>query len=303
MDEKIKLSVIVPAFNEEKSIASTIQKIQETLQNLSDQSISNLAKYEIIIVDDGSRDKTKEVVREFKNVVLVEHLINKGYGASLKDGIKKARYGWICITDADGTYPIQDIPRLLADIPAYDMVIGARTGKSVHIPALRKPAKWFLTQLANYLTRTKIPDLNSGLRIFRKDIAERFEELFPNGFSFTTTITLASLTNGYQVKFIPIDYYKREGKSSISAIRDFTGFTQLIIRLVLYFRPLNFFLPLSLFFLAISAIWVTRDLTSYCSAGFSSCRIGLFSVLLFLFSMQILLFGLLAYLIIRRTKL
>lgn len=296
MKEEIKLSIVIPAYNEEKAIRQTIENLKKTLDMQS-------LEYEIIVVDDGSKDKTKEIIKNYKNIILIEHSSNRGYGASLKDGIKKAKYDWIGITDADGTYPIQDIPRLLKFIPKYDMVVGARTGTSVFIPAVRKPAKWFLNKLANYLTKKNIPDLNSGLRIFRKDIAERFEKLFPDGFSFTTTITIVSLINGYQVKFVPINYFQREGKSTISAIRDFTGFTQLIIKLVLYFKPLNFFIPLALFFFILSLLWTTRDLSIFCSEGLVSCKIGMFSVLLFLFSMQILFFGLLADLIISRTKL
>lgn len=294
MKEMINLSVVIPAYNEEKSIRQTIDQINRILTQ-------EALDYEIIIVDDGSEDRTKEFIKDFKDVILIEHEINKGYGASLKDGIKKAKFGWICIIDADGTYPVEDISKLLSYVPQHDMVTGARTGKFVKIPFLRKPAKWFLNQLANYLTKTKIPDLNSGLRIFRKEIIERFVNLFPDGFSFTTTLTIACLTNNYKVKFIPINYYKREGKSSISAIRDFTGFVQLIIRLVLYFKPLNFFIPMSLFFILLSFIWAMKDLFIFCSLG--ACQIGIFSVMLFISGLQIGFLGLLADLIIKRTRL
>lgn len=293
---KLNVSIIIPAYNEEVSIKDTLEKISLIL---SEEEIN----YEIIVVDDGSTDNTKQIIKQFKKVVLLEHLNNQGYGASLKDGIKIAKFPWILITDADGTYPIEEIPNLCKFVPDYDMVVGARIKKSAKIPSLRKPAKWFLNKLANYLTHTEIPDLNSGLRIFRKEIALRFMSLFPNGFSFTTTITIASLTNDYKVKYIPIDYFKREGKSTISPIRDFVGFTQLIIRLVLYFRPLNFFIPMSLLLLVFSIVWSTKDLFQYCIGGFWSCRIGLFSAMVFLFAMQILFFGLLADLMIKRTKL
>src|SRR5262249_30531562 len=149
----------------------------------------------------------------------------------------------LAITDADGTYPIDDITNLARQTDGFDMVVGARTGSHVKIPFVRRPAKWFINQLANYLSGHKIPDLNSGLRLFKRELAERFFSLFPEGFSFTTTITVSGLTNGYQVKFVPVNYFKRVGQSSISPLRDFFGFMFLVVRLVTYFKPLNVFLP------------------------------------------------------------
>ena len=158
------------------------------------------------------------------------------------------------ITDADGTYPVEEIPSLLKWTDRYDMVVGARTGEIVKIPFLRRPAKWFLRKLASYLAKTKIPDLNSGLRVFKKDIALKYWKLFPDGFSFTSTITMACLTNNYDVKYIPINYYKREGKSTIHPIRDFIGFNNLLLRLVIHFSPLRVFIPFALLlFLVVNA--------------------------------------------------
>ncbi len=295
MKANIEISVIVPAFNEEKSISETISRLKSTLKDL---------KYEIIVVSDGSTDKTREIIeKKYDDVVLINHRTNKGYGASLKDGIRVAKYEWIAITDADGTYPIHEIPNLLKYADNYDMIVGARIKKGAKIPAIRKPAKWMLNQLTNYLTKTKIPDINSGLRVFRKDIAQRFESLFPDGFSFTTTITIATLANGYDIKYVPIEYYKREGKSSISPLRDFVGFTQLIVRIVLYFKPLNFFIPVSLFFLIISMLLAVKDLLNYCGGGFLECRLGLLSIGVFIFAIQIAFLGLIADLVIKRTKL
>jgi glycosyltransferase involved in cell wall biosynthesis len=189
------------------------------------------------------------------NVILVEHEFNMGYGAALKTGIKKAKYEYIVITDADGTYPNEMIPQLvmLAVEGEHDMVVGARTGVDVNIPMIRKPAKWFISWLANYLTGMKIPDLNSGLRVIRKAVVESRKKILPSGFSFTSTITIAMLTNGYSVKYVPINYFKRTGKSKIKPIQDTMNFVQLIIRTTLYFRPLKVFMPLCflLFMLAI----------------------------------------------------
>ena len=141
------------------------------------------------------------------------------------------------------------------------MVVGARVGSKVKIPLIRKPAKWFITKLASYLTGTKIPDLNSGLRVMKKEVVEKYIRILPDGFSFTSTITLAMLTNGYSVKYVPIDYFRRYGKSKIKPIQDTLNFIQLIIRTVLYFNPLKVFVPLSLFlvllaFLVLLGSWV-----------------------------------------------
>jgi len=134
------------------------------------------------------------------------------------------------------------------------MVVGARINSKSQIPLSRRPTKWVLNQLANYLTKTKIPDLNSGLRIIQRNALNRFMHLLPDGFSFTTTITLAFLTNGYKVKYLPINYYKRKGKSKIRPIRDTLNFLQLIIKTVLYFNPLKIFIPLSFIILALAII-------------------------------------------------
>ncbi|MBI5065270.1 glycosyltransferase family 2 protein [Candidatus Woesearchaeota archaeon] len=295
-EEKKSISVIVPCYNEGKSVSQTLDRINEIFKK-------STVDFEVIVVNDGSKDNTAQVLENYSGKIkIATNHPNKGYGASLKKGISISKYDWIAIVDADGTYPIEDFKSLLEFIPAYDMVVGART-KNASIPLLRRPAKLFLTKLARYLTGRKIPDLNSGMRVFHKRIFQRFEPLFPDGFSFTTTITMSCLTNEYSVKFIPIEYYKREGKSSIKPLKDFMGFTQLIIRLALYFKPLNVFLPISFFFFLLSIVLSMKDLVNYCSTNFFTCRIGVFSALVFIFAVQTAFLGLLADLIIKRTKL
>jgi glycosyltransferase involved in cell wall biosynthesis len=238
------VSIVIPAYNEEEAIGGVIDQIISVMEKAD---ITN----EIIVVDDGSTDNTVQIIQE-RAVQLVRHPFNKGYGAALKTGMRKAKYDTIAIIDADGTYPVEDVPQLVSGIGEWDMVVGARVGEEAKIPPSRKLAKWFLTQLANYLVGTPIPDLNSGLRAFKKDIAMRFYRILPSGFSFTITITLAFLSNDYLVQYVPIRYYKREGKSKIKPIRDTLGFLQLIIRTVMYFAPLKIFLPVSLLLFAIS---------------------------------------------------
>lgn len=283
-----ELSVIIPVYNEEEAIQKTVREVQSALKQVKSSS-------EVILVNDGSTDATAAILKKLSGVRIVAHVRNRGYGASLKTGIRSAQGKWILIVDADGTYPINAIPLLLKETSSYDMVVGARTGEKVSIPFFRRPAKWFLNLITTYLTGTKIPDLNSGLRVFRKEIAERFFHLFPEGFSFTTTITVACLTNGYSVRFVPINYYKRKGKSTMRP-QQFFAFLQLIARLITCFKPLNFFLPPSLLLVLLGLIKMILDLIhqNYFGVG---------GVMVVLAGIQIFMMGLLADLIITRTKL
>lgn len=283
----ISVTVLIPAFNEEESIAKTVEAIR--------QHAASVREMEIIVINDGSKDRTGEIAATLP-VTLIEHEVNTGYGSALKDGLRQAKHEYILIADADGTYPLEDIPRLLEDAAKYAMVVGARTGAVVKVPPLRKPGKWLITRLAEYLSQRKIPDLNSGFRVFRKDVALRFLTLYPDGFSFTTTITLAMLTNHYKVKFIPINYHRRVGKSSIKPLRDFTNFTILIIRICAYFKPLNVFVPPALVLILGGLI---KGAIDYTGQG----HLGLFGIVLALTGIQMLFIGLLADLIDQRMKL
>jgi glycosyltransferase involved in cell wall biosynthesis len=281
------VSVLIPACDEEESLADTVAAIV--------QHRGLFKEMEIIVIDDGSQDRTREIARKLP-VTLIEHDTTRGYGASLKDGLRVAKGDLVLIADADGTYPLEDIPRLAAEMDGYDMLIGARTGELVHIPLLRRIGKWIITQLAQYLSRQRIPDLNSGFRIFRKDVALRFLAMYPDGFSFTTTITLAMLTNHYRVKFLPINYRRRTGKSSIHPIRDFLNFTILIIRICACFKPLNVFVPPALLLIVLGVLKGTVDYTQ-------QRHLGGLSITMTLTGIQTLFIGLLADLIDQRMKL
>ncbi len=243
---KKALSVVIPVYNEKNSICNTLVEVNNILQK-------ETYDYEIIVVNDGSTDSTLDILNKFlavkkkikSKVKVYSHNINKGYGASLKTGINKANYPDICITDADSTYPNNFIPKLYEEYnKGFDMVVGQRQFKK--LPLITRPAKWFISTLSNFLVGEKILDINSGLRIFKKDIAVKFFPIICDGFSFTTTITLAMITNNYLIKYIPIEYFKREGKSKIKPIRDTLNFIQLIVRTVMYFNPLKIFLPISI---------------------------------------------------------
>ena len=191
---------------------------------------------------------------------MIDHNTNLGYGASLKTGIRRARHELIVITDADGTYPANRIPDLIAEMETAEMAVGARTGERVHIPWVRRPAKWCLRKLAEFLTGVEIPDLNSGLRCFRKQTVEEFLHLLPNNFSFTTTITLAYHQDARLVSYIPVDYEKRIGSSKIQPIRNTYGFLLLILRTVMYFDPMRVFMPPALVSLLITIATLGWDL-------------------------------------------
>lgn len=241
-------SIVVPAYNEEGAIAEDLTNLKQVLGEAR-------LSYEIIVVNDGSKDRTAEEAARVPGIRLVSHLHNRGYGASLKTGIREAQSEVIVITDADGTYPPRYIPQLCADIAAgADMAVGARTGKGVAIPSLRKPAKWFLSRLANYLSGRNIPDLNSGLRAFRRTEVLRFFPILPSGFSFTTTITLAMLCNDYQVTYQPIEYLARVGTSKIRPFKDTYNFIVLVIRTICYFNPLKVFLPPAFLMLLVGVV-------------------------------------------------
>jgi glycosyltransferase involved in cell wall biosynthesis len=239
-----ELSIVIPAFNEADGIGPVLTRLASVLAG------SGLS-HEILVVDDGSSDGTARAVEALlgtlPSVRLLAHEHNRGYGASLKTGILAASAPVIAITDADGTYPNERIPELYRTLVTRraDMVVGARTGENVHIPLIRRPAKACLGALANYLSGRKIPDLNSGLRVFRKEpVIERFN-LISSGFSFTTTVTLALIARGRSVVFVPVDYAKRTGASKIRPIRDTLNFLVLILRVSIYFHPLKVFLPVA----------------------------------------------------------
>lgn len=287
------VSIVIPCYNEENAIVPVLDQIESIM------AASGLA-YEVVVVDDGSSDATADKV-DTARFALIRHELNRGYGAALKTGVRRARYDLIVITDADGTYPNEQIPALVAAAQEADMVVGSRTGEHVKVPLIRKPAKWAITQLANYLSGHAIPDLNSGLRVIRRSLWERYERFFPDGFSLTTTITLAALTNGHRVKYIPINYHHRVGQSKIKPIRDTINFTKLIVRTILYFDPLKVFLPLS-FYLFLAAMLIGGGSLFIATFFDKGEFLDVTTLLLFVTSLQMLAIGALADLITKRMQ-
>jgi len=281
------ISLIIPAYNEVNGIEASLNEIKKVIGEIDIPA-------EIIVVDDGSTDGTYDKVKGL-GVKAIRNDTNRGYGYSLKYGIRESKYDWVCIIDADGTYPAEEIKNLWKESENYDMVVGARTGDKVHIPLLRKPAKWLIGKLANFLTEVKIPDINSGLRLMRKEMVLNFMNILPSGFSFTLTITMAALTNDYRVKYIPIDYLKRVGHSKIHPIKDTLNFLILLVRTSLYFNPMKIFMPFSLILFLLAFALLGRDV-------FVVKNIGDKTVLIFSVAFLVTILGFLADLIVRRIS-
>ncbi len=239
-----ELAIIVPAYNEAGAIRETIDTIKAMI---ADSGLDA----EIVIVDDGSTDGTCETA-EATGVRVIRNGENVGYGFSLKTGIAATKSEYVAIMDADGTYPAGRLPDMLETCRTADMVVGNRGAAMKNVPWIRKPAKWILNTLANLLAQRNIPDLNSGLRVFKRSSLERFVQLLPDGFSFTTTITLSMLCSNLRVVYTPITYGKRVGHSKIKA-RDFFTFILLVLRIIVFFQPLRVFMPLGAGLFALGA--------------------------------------------------
>ena len=289
------VTLLVPAFDEEAGIEGVLRRLA---------SLELGVPTEILVVDDGSQDGTGAVLErlagEIDSLRVIAHGANRGYGAALATGFGSARHDVVVITDADGTYPEGRIAELVARVAdGADMAVGARTGEAVHVPFVRKPAKWALRRLASYLAGTPIPDLNSGLRAIRREMVLEFRPILPDGFSFTTTITLAALTNGRRVDYVSVDYAQREGRSKIAPMRDTLRFLALIVRTVLYFNPLKVFYPIAGLITLALLISLYYDLVHVDNAP----NLGDKSVLLFVSLVQILTIGLIADLIDKKSRL
>lgn len=288
------LTVVVPAYNEVAAVRPTLEAMAASLGD------SGLA-HEILVVDDGSTDGTgaelDALATELDTVRVLRNPRNRGYGASLKRGIRAAGSEVVVITDADGTYPNERIPELYRRLVDEDaqMVVGSRTGANVHIPLIRRPAKAVLRGLANYLSGHHIPDLNSGLRVMRRRTVMDCFHLVSDGFSFTTTTLLAMLARNHHVVFVPIDYEHRTGQSKIRPIHDTLNFTLLILRVCTHFDPLRVFGPVSA---VLALLGVGLGGWQVSQEG----GLGELPVLLLVAALQVLMSGLIADMISRRPQ-
>ncbi|MEE9294956.1 MAG: glycosyltransferase family 2 protein [Phycisphaerae bacterium] len=284
------VTVIIPCYNEQEMIAETVRQVGEVM-------VATARPFEIIVIDDGSTDATEselEACADQPGLLILRNSSNRGYGYCIKRAVGQARHDIVVITDADGTYPNGRIGELIELMGDSDMVVGARTTARSDIPIVRRPAKWVLTKLASYLAGTPIPDINSGLRAMKRSLIKEFIHFLPDGFSFTTTISLALLTHGYDVRYVPIEYAKRVGKSSIRPIRDTANFASLIVRTVMYFKPLKVFVPLSAGLFGLAVLWGLVSKLVFGQLADVSV------VVISMASLQVLAIGLLADLIDKR---
>jgi glycosyltransferase involved in cell wall biosynthesis len=250
----LALSVVIPAYNEEGAVRTTIEEVRAELDSWP-------IEYEIIVVDDGSTDRTAEKARA-AGARIEAHQVNIGYGAALKHGIKATRHPFVAILDADGTYPARYLAPMLDLAREADMVVGDRGAAMRNVPWIRRPAKLLLNTLANFLAEQNLADLNSGLRIFRRAELEPFLPLLPKKFSFTTTVTLCMASNDKRIVYTPIEYRKRVGHSKIRPV-DFLNFIVLVLRVSMLFNPLRIFLPLGLMFFVIGCLKLVYDITTW----------------------------------------
>ncbi|RJP35559.1 MAG: glycosyltransferase family 2 protein [Candidatus Omnitrophota bacterium] len=284
----ISVSIVIPCFNEVDAVGPVIDDVRHAMGTTD-------SVYEILVVDDCSTDATAQIAKD-KGVRVIERKMNGGSGASRKTGLLHARGEIVVMLDADGTYTAADIPKMLALFPEWDQVNGARTSEEGTMKFFRVPAKWCIRQLAIYLSGVHIPDLNTGLKAFKRDIMLKYLWVIPDGFSCVTTMTLAFLCNGYSVTWIPTQYHKRIGKSKFHPIKDTSKYFSTVVRMVMYFNPLRVFMPIGLILFLLGSV---RGLIEYfCVSG--SLQEG--DIILTLGGVLIGVMGLLADLIVAQGR-
>ena len=274
MTESPTYSVLIPAFNEAQTIGDVMEAIK-----------SHHPDFEVIVIDDASTDSTGELAEE-AGARVIRRMINQGYGAALKEGMRQARGEYILFMDADGQHRPEEISKLIEEIEGADMVVGSRP-KEMQVRS-RSFGKRILAALANYLSRQEIPDVNSGFRLLRRKAALEYLPILPNGFSLTTTITLAMLKDGREVRFVPIKGNQRQGgESQVSVVRDGMGGFLLILRVIMLFDPLRVFTPIALSLIGLGVLYTIFTIVT-------ETNITETSLMLLLSGIGFLFFGLLA---------
>jgi polyisoprenyl-phosphate glycosyltransferase len=287
--EQLDISVVLAVYNEQGHLRQEFDRIRDALE-------ASAYSYEVIAVDDGSTDGSADELRQIAGIRVIHFAKNRGSGAARKAGTRAARGRVVVWSDADMTYPNDEIPRLVKELEGHDQVVGARTSEQGTAKALRVPAKWFIRKLAGYLIQQAIPDLNSGLRAFRRDVALQYLHLLPQGFSCVSTLTLAFLANGYSIKYVPIEYRERAGRSKFHWWADTKRYLTQVVRMILSWNPLRVFIPVGVFLTLVGVAkliydWVTKDF-----------RLSPNTLLVFFAAFLIVAIGLLADLIVRLSK-
>jgi glycosyltransferase involved in cell wall biosynthesis len=287
------VSIVLPCFNEQDHVLLEVERICRAMD-------ASGISYELIAVDDASTDATLARLREaeprFRCLRVVHFPRNGGSGTVRRIGTQQARGDIVVWTDADMSYPNAQIPELVAMLdedPTVDQVVGARTSEAGKHKLLRVPAKWFIRKLAERLVNSDIPDLNSGLRAFRREVALPYLRLLPPGFSCVTTITLAFLSNEHEVRYVPIDYAKRAGSSKFHFFADAYRYILQVLRMVMYFNPLKVLMPPALFLLGLGLAKAIFDMVVH------PLYFAINTVLIFVTGLIIASLALLADLIVR----
>ena len=275
MIEEKDISIIVPAFNESEAITPVLCGI-----------IEKFPECEIIVVDDGSSDNTCAIIDGIDGIVAIHHLTNRGYGAALKTGIRASDRKYVLMCDADGQHRVEDIKRIIEAADGYDMVVGVR-GTDSNAPLVRRPGKFILRHFANWLVGKKLPDFNSGLRIFRREVIARYMYLASDKFSFSTTSSFVMMKTGQRINYIPIKVERRLGKSSVRQLRHGVDTIMLMIRLTMLYDPLKVFCNIA----SIVGVFAVASVI-YNVLFYQKIKLSMTSLLLLLATLLIFLFGL-----------
>jgi glycosyltransferase involved in cell wall biosynthesis len=260
---QLDVTVVLPCYNEQHHVVAELERITAAMD-------ASPFSYELLVIDDKSTDDTLAVLRQaqerFPRMRLMPFRRNGGSGTARRIGTADARGRIVVWTDADLTYPNERIPEFvqhLVDRPDVDQVVGARATEQGTYKLLRVPAKWTIRKIAEGLSGTKIPDLNSGLRAFRRDVALPYLRLLPPGFSCVTTITMSFLSNQHPVDYLPITYAKRAGTSKFHFVRDAYRYILQVLRMVMYFNPIKVLMPLALFLFTVGGLKAIIDIIRY----------------------------------------
>ena len=287
------VTIILPCYNEHEHVLLEIERICSAMDASS-------YPYELVVIDDASTDDTLALIRSvehnYPRMRVMPFHRNGGSGTARRIGTEQARGDIVVWTDADMTYPNNRIPEfvtMLESDPTIDQVVGARTREAGTYKFLRVPAKWTIRKIAEYLTGTQIPDLNSGLRAFRRSVSLPYLRLLPPGFSCVTTLTLAFLSNQHDVRYVPIEYAKRSGESKFHFTKDAYRYILQVLRMIMYFNPLKVLMPIALWMIAVGGAKVLYDVISH------PVRIAINTLLLLITGFILAALALLADLIVR----
>lgn len=287
--DTVDVSIVLPVYNESGHISDEIERIRKSME-------ASRYSFEIIVVDDGSTDGSGDELKRIEGIRLVTFLTNRGSGSARKYGTMLSRGRVVVWTDVDMTYPNDQIPELVAGLDGYDQVVGARRTEEGTVRFFRRPAKWVIRKFASYLSGVRIPDLNSGFRAFRRDVAGQFLYLLPKGFSCVTTLTMAFITNGYSVRYVPIDYHPRAGESKFHWRKDTRRYLLQVVRMTLMYEPLRVFGPPAVLLGLAGVAKLVYDLVD------KDFRVGTNTILILGVAAGLMLIGMIADLLVQLTR-